>query len=91
MDEKKIAGLGEVIKKAGRLSYYEFEYYMQGRFNLEMKRFAQENNILLFDGVSIFPADKYPYFSDEIHLNKNGTSLFEKSLYEFLMDNGIAK
>lgn len=91
LDEKKIAALGAQVKKKGYLSYYEFEYYMQGKFNLEMKKFAQSNNILLFDGVSIFPEDKYPYFSDEIHLNKTGASLFAKALYEFLITNGIAK
>lgn len=91
LDEKRIAALGKKISDNGSLTYYEFEYYMQGRFNLEMKKFAGENNILLFDGVSIFPVDKYPYFLDEIHLNKEGSLLFARSLFAFLVDKKIAK
>ena len=91
LDEKKLAALEEKVRKEGRLSYYEFEYYMQGRFNVEMKTFALENGVLLFDGISAFPSDKYPFFKDEIHLNGKGSEMFANALYRFFISKGIAR
>lgn len=82
-DEKQLMKLDQKLEKRNYLHFYEFGYYMQGRFNLEMKSFAEENSILLFDGVSVFPKDKSPYFMDCIHLNPKGTSLIADSLYLF--------
>lgn len=90
-NDKQIDYIGEKLSKQGYLSYYEFEYYLQGRFNRAMKEFALDNNILLFDCVSIFPEDKSGYFIDQIHPNAKGTAVIAKALTLFLIKNGIAK
>lgn len=91
LDKGQIRRVEEKLQQKNSLSHYELEYYLQGRFNLEMKDFAEQNGILLFDAVSIFPKDKYPYFIDQIHPNQKGTSLIAKSLYSFLLKNNILK
>ncbi len=91
LDDRKIAQLSNKLNKQKELSYYELEYYLQALLNRELKRFAIENKLLLFDGVSIFPEDKYPFFIDQIHLNQKGTLLFAAALYDFFVKNNLVK
>ena len=88
-DEKEMKKLDKKIRQKKQLSYYEFEYYVQSRFNLEMEKIAKKKNISLFDGVSIFPENKYAYFHDQIHLSPKGTALLAETLYQFLLKNNI--
>lgn len=89
MDEKKMAYLEDKVKTKKYLLNYEFRYYVQGRLNLEMKRFSDEKGILSFDGTSIFPQNKRPYFIDEIHMSREGAAVFADELYKFLSNKGI--
>jgi len=91
LNQQELSLIGEKLEKQNYLTYYEFEYYLQGRFNIEMKKFAEEKGIFLFDGINIFPKDKYPYFIDQIHLNQKGTAILAKALFSFLIKNNIAK
>jgi len=90
MDENELAAIGKKLEANGYLTYYEFEYYTQGLFNMEMKRFAEQNGLLVFDGISVFPENKYPFFTDQIHLNQKGTPIFADALYAFMLKNDIA-
>lgn len=90
-NEKELERLEGKIKTKGRLSHYEFKYYMQGRFNLEMKRISESEGLLLFDGVSVFPKDRHMYYIDAIHLNREGTAILAKELFSFCVQNNILK
>lgn len=91
LDKTRLAVLGTKLEKQGYLTYYEFEYYTQGLFNLEMKSLAEKNGLFVFDGTIVFPQDKYPYFIDQMHLNQKGASLFADAMYSFIVKNKISK
>jgi len=83
-DSEQLEAIDRKLQNEGRLTYYELYYYMQSRQNQEMKSFAEEKGVLLFDATSIFPTDKYLYFIDQIHLNKRGTQLMGEKLAFFI-------
>lgn len=91
LDEEEILRMGRKLERQGHLMYYELEYYLQGRLNLEMKEFADQEGILLFDCVSIFPKNKYAYFVDQIHPNAKGTLLIADELHSFLLKSNVVK
>lgn len=91
MDKDRMALLGGKLEKQGYLTYYEFEYYTQGLFNMAMEDCAEKNGLLTFDGTRVFPQDKYPYFIDQMHLNREGASIFAGAMTSFIIENDLAR
>jgi lysophospholipase L1-like esterase len=90
-DEGPIDAIGQKLQKQNYLRRWEFEYYMQGRLNIEMKKFAENNRILLLNNIGAFSGDMQQYFVDHIHLNGKGNALMAETLFSFLLQQGIVR
>ena len=91
LDEARLMSMGEKLERQGYLTFYEFEYYTQGLFNMEMKSLAKKRGLLVFDGISAFPIDKYPYFIDQLHLNPKGAPIFAATMHDFIVNKNLVK
>jgi len=72
------------MRSKDAMEYWEFKYYMQGRFNLAMADCGVKLNIPVFDGATVFLDDPWKYFMDEIHLNREGAVIFSNKLCDYL-------
>jgi lysophospholipase L1-like esterase len=83
VDERQVADFEAKILSQPEVWEMELAFYLQGRQNVEMKRFAAERGALFFDGVHVFPADLQPLFWDTIHPNVEGSRMLAAALTKF--------
>ena len=88
-NRKVVRRVKEKIESLGKATHYENQYIQMALFNFEMIDFANDNNLLLFDGISIFPKTRDNYFLDQIHLNQNGSKILANNLFDFLVDKKV--
>ena len=89
LNPEQVRIIEEKISKTGEVTDYEAQYYQMVLFNLEMIDFAKDNNILLFDGISIYPYPRRKYSFDQAHLNEEGAKIQAENLFKFLIDKKV--
>jgi hypothetical protein len=85
----QVRTIEEKIIRTGEATDHELQYLQMALMNFEISDFAKDNNLLLFDGISIFPEKRENFFIDQIHFNEKGTKRLSKNLFNFLIEKKV--
>jgi lysophospholipase L1-like esterase len=83
LDADAVGTIDRTLRSRGELYLADLDYYLQGRFNLEVRRAARDLDVPYFDGAGILERDRARLFVDEIHPGPDGAGAMAGALADF--------